>query len=175
VIALLVIASALLGGLGRRVAGGSFEQWTGINLGDYPVRAFFGATLAAGCFLGSHQLWSLTLILSGFLGCAIPNFGGIGMGRSGNPWQQDAGGLNSHGTYSMGITALPLAYFNWHGLIFIIAAGYAIVPFYELGWRITGKAGRPGLPLGLRGGSELGELFWGAACGIGAFAAAYVT
>jgi hypothetical protein len=36
--------SFLLSAPGRRVAGGALQQWTGRDIGDLPVRIFFGGT-----------------------------------------------------------------------------------------------------------------------------------
>jgi hypothetical protein len=166
--------AVVLGGLGRRVAGGAFQQWTGLDVGDFPARAFFGLTLTISLMLGHYEWWCWLIILFTFLGCSIPNFGGIALGRSGNSYRRDALGLTAHGALSMGITALPLAYFHPYGIIYLVLAGCLIVPMYEIGWTLAGVRGRALLPLGLRGGSELGELFWGGTCGVGAYLAGVV-
>jgi hypothetical protein len=171
--AIFILLSAFMGALGRRVAGGAFEQWTGKDIGDYPVRAFFGLMLALAAFMGSG--WNpvaFLLIPSTFFGCSIPNFGSIAMGRGasagGTSWKHDAIGLTGHGVLSMAITASPLVFFNSDWTLLILA-GFLIVPAYELGWSITGIEGKKEWPISIRGGSELGECAWGAACGLAAY------
>ena len=172
---------ALMGSLGRRVAGGGFTQWTNINLGDLPVRLFFGLMIAVSAFLAGLPLaHAATLIVAGWIGTTIPNFGGIGFGRSGNPWWKDALGLLAHGTIGMLVLALfmvlPMAGATLFAVfgqgitlataIAAVAGGVAIVPAYWIGWSISGVSGKASFPLGLRGGSELGEVLWGAAVGV---------
>lgn len=171
-IILAIAGAALMGALGRRMAGGVFEQWTGKDIGDYPVRAFFGLMLACSAFIGSYEWASFLLIPSTFFGCSIPNFGGIAMGRGasagGTSWKHDAIGLTGHGVLSMAITVLPLIFFHsqWY---LLLVAGFLIAPAYEIGWSVTGVPGRKSWPFGLQGGSEIGECIWGAACGIAAW------
>lgn len=180
----MILLSALLGAVGRRMAGGWFEQLTGKDIGDYPVRAFFGLMLACAALLGSSGVWaSFLLIPSTFFGCSIPNFGGIAMGRGasagGTSWTHDAIGLTGHGVFSMGITASPLIVLqalngyldaDFHSQWYLlIVAGFLIAPAYEIGWSVVGVPRRKSWPPGLQGGSEIGECLWGAACGVAAW------
>jgi hypothetical protein len=173
---LALCASALLGGLGRRVAGGGFQQWTGIDVGDYPARAFFGLTLAVSAAVGGTYNWGVPLlVLSTFLGCSIPmamsimgvRWGGMALGRDGGSWRRSAIGLTGHGVLSMAITAVPLCYFGGHWAQLLIA-GVLIVPAYEIGWDAIGTKSNTHLPPGFQGGSEIGEVLWGSLCGIAA-------
>jgi hypothetical protein len=174
---------AILSGFGRRVAGGAVQQWTGINLGDMPVRLFFGITLAVVALLAG-MVWprALMLIPAGWIGTTIPNFGGIALGRSGNPWWRDALGLTLHGIVGAMVLALvaaapwPLptpfsiaAFVDGYSLvsaICVLIAGLLIVPAYEVGWSVAGKSGRASFPLGFRGGTEIGEMLWGTVIGL---------
>jgi hypothetical protein len=172
--ALLPVA-AVLCGLGRRVAGGGFTQWTGINLGDLPVRLFFGLMIAVvGLLAGLAWPRAAALIVAGWIGTTIPNFGGIALGRSGNPWFRDAEGLAAHGLIGMAVLALfiaayPLWPLSGFGPLYVVGmtwGGTAIVPAYWIGWSVAGKSGNESLPVGFRGGSEIGECLWGAAVGL---------
>lgn len=171
-VVIFILLSSFMGSLGRRVAGGAFEQWTTKDIGDYPVRAFFGLMLALAAFIGSDNPWSFLLIPSTFFGCSIPNFGGIAMGRGasagGTSWAHDAIGLTGHGVISMAITASPLVFFDAQWWLLILA-GFLIAPAYEIGWSVMGVSGRKSWPISLQGGSEVGECLWGAACGVAAY------
>jgi hypothetical protein len=161
----------LLPGLGRRVSGGVVQQWTGYDTGDVPVRLFFGATcgivaLAAGAvWWQAMALWPLA-----FLTCSIGMFGGIAIGRSGNPWWRDVLGLEAHALLGWG-TILVVAWWLGDAWWWLAGGVASIALVYELGWIISGKVGNPALPLGFRGGSELGELLWGVALGAGIWGA----
>lgn len=168
------VLAIVLSGLGRRVAGGAVEQWSGRDVGDYPVRAFFGLTLAFSVWLGNWTLpwWVVLLVIpSVFFSCSIPNFEGIALGRGaatgGTSWREDALGLWWHGLIGMAIPAVVVGLCahgsNWW--LFIVA-GLLIVPAYEAGWKLWDKRFLYYMPEGLKGGSEAGELFWGACCGL---------
>jgi hypothetical protein len=177
----LSISAFWLPGLGRRIAGGAFQQWSRIDVGDYPARAFYGVTVwlvaVAG---GAAWLHALLLVPAIFLGCAVPNFSGIAMGRSGNRWWRDAAGMLCHGVLSLALAALVIALppsldigfaavartMNWTAFGCVVAVGVACPVLYEIGWSIAGLSGNPRLPLGFRGGSELGEFLWGVAIGV---------
>lgn len=177
---MIALLYAALGGLGRRVAGGAFQQWTNIDVGDYPARLFFGLTLAACMWIaGSSFLQGFYTIFAVFLGCSIPNdfkltvagrkieFGSIALGHGTSPYWRDAVGLTLHGFLGMLLPAV-IVYFMGHDWPLLLLAGLLIVPAYDLGWRIAGPAGVKWMPPGLRGGTEFGELFWGALCGLAA-------
>lgn len=163
------IIAAILGALGRRIAGGVFQQWSGLDAGDYPVRAFFGLMLMLSAAIGGYSSWPVLLLVpSTFIGCSLP-VGGIGMGR-GNPtrYWHDFWTVTAHGAGNMGLAALPYLWLGGHWW-WLLLAGFAIAPLYELGWRIDESVRRSILPLGLMWGSEWGEALWGAACGVAAW------
>jgi hypothetical protein len=169
---LIITASFVLGGLGRRVAGGAFQQWTGKDIGDLPVRLFFGACIALAALLAGATWWvAAFLILAIWAGTTIPLFGGLGMGRSGNDYWQDFGGMTAHGALGMSILMIPAPWLhiNWLPLWL---AGLSISPLYTVGWSLThqlpnGSREVAWLPYSLKGGSEVGEVLWGGAVGIG--------
>lgn len=166
----LVVLSLFLGAFGRRAAGGALNQWFRPNgprvMGDTPARLIFGVTVALPAFLCGAIWWqALLLIPAVWVGTTTGNFGSIALGRSGNPWWRDVAGLTLHGVLS----ALPpalLAIVFGYPWGFMLLSGFLIAPLYELGWIISGKSGNVKLPVGLKGGAELGEAFWGAACAI---------
>lgn len=171
VILLRTALAIVLPGIGRRVCGGAFQQWTGKNVGDTPARLFFGLTVCLAALLaGVTWWWCLALIPVTWVGTVTGNFGGIAMGRSGNPYWRDFAGMTLHGALS-GVLPAAGAWWLGYGWWAIAIAALTIAPLYSIGWMASGKAGNPKLPLGLRGGSELGELFWGGAMGLGTFLA----
>lgn len=162
----MIAVSFLIGALGRRIAGGAFQQWTGWDIGDHLVRLFFGATVAASAAMGGAGWWSLLLVLAVWIGCTIP-MGGIGLGRQpGGSWLHDAAGLTMHGVATGVLCALALTEWPPHVVASaMIVAGVFIVPAYEIGWRMA----RPTFPLGFRQGSEIGEALWGGTIAVGAY------
>jgi len=158
---------AVLPGLGRRVAGGAVQQWTGWDTGDVPVRAFFGFTCGlVGLAAGLVWWQALILWLAAFLTCSIGMFGGIAMGRSGNPWWRDALGLEAHAWLGWG-AILAAAWWLGDAWWWLAGGVASIALVYELGWIISGKAGKLSWPPGFRGGSEIAEFLWGVALGAG--------
>lgn len=179
----MILLVALMGALGRRVCGGAFEQWTGLDIGDFPVRFFFGLTVSLAAFLGGLVWWQALIAAPAiFLGCSIPltfrnlpligTIGSIHFGSAPDPlplWRR-ALGLLLHGVGNVaGVIALAV-YLKAHWAL-VLLGGLSIYPAYELGWRITGDPILPWMPLGLRSGSELAEAFWGAAVAVSVFTA----
>lgn len=178
----LLLLSFLLGGLGRRMAGGGFQELTGLDVGDLPTRAFFGATLASATFLGGvHSLWVLTMVITGMLGCSISMFDCLSMGREpARSWATDALGATKHGVLSMAITSLGmllvafLSDYHYIGANFIVlvVAGFTMAPMYELGWQLYEHRIIPRWPFVILGQpTTVGEFTWGGMCGVGAFLA----
>lgn len=177
----LFALSFVLGALGRRIAGGVLNQWfkpPGERVfGDHPARLIFGVTVAiSGLFGGWPALYAAALIPAIWVGTTIGNFGGIDLGRGNGTYWGDVAALTLHGVGGIATPAI-LAAWVWHapGPIFpILASGFAIGPAYTLGWALSGRIGNPHFPIGLRGGSELGEAFWGGAVAVGVFLAARI-
>lgn len=178
----------VLGGLGRRIAGGVLNQWAGLSgegdarvMGDHPARLIFGATVAFSAFLGGCP-WKLALILIPcvWVGTTTGNFESMAMGRGSHSKYHDWLGMTAHAVLSAILPALavfliyPALPWWWIGLLPLLAA-----PGYELGWFISELTGNsPSLrqniyynhiPNGFKGGTELGEFFFGGACALGAF------
>jgi hypothetical protein len=178
----LIILAALFGALGRRLAGGAFQQWTGLDVGDLPVRIAFAALIVAAAFLGGwhpHALtvlsivvppWSMPILLGlgVWIGSTMPMFSSIDLGKAEGTVPLDIAGLTAHGLLGIMLPA-ALAWWGAYAPLWLLAAGLLSAPAYWLGWTITGVRGAQWLPLGLRGGTEIGETLWGAAVGIGAF------
>jgi hypothetical protein len=165
-------AAFSLGGLGRRVAGGAFQQWTGLNIGDLPVRVFFALTVGASGYAGGMLWWhALVLAAATLPGTMTGNFNSMAMGRGTSSLLHDIFGMTAHGVLSALLPALGCWYagYSW---IWVAAAGLLAAPSYMLGWSATGRAGKPGWPLGLRSGTEIAEMVWGGLCGLGALLAA---
>lgn len=169
-IVLFSVVSFILGGLGRRACGGVLNEWAkalgwipenGRVTGDYPTRALFGLTVAAGAWLGAALWWhGLALIGAIFLGCAVPLFGGLGLGRGSDSYWESFGALTLHGVGGTALAAIGaglLGYPQW-GLFFL--AGLLCAPAYEIGYRVY-SVGQSWLPVGFRGGPQVGEFVWG--------------
>ena len=162
----------VLGAVGRRVCGGAFQQWTGKDIGDTPVRLFFGVCLGAAALIaGVHWYYCLALIPVTWVGTVTGNFNSMAMGRGGMSYAHDFFGLSLHGLLS-GILPAAGAYFAGYGYVAIAIAALSISPLYTLGWAMTGIQGKPSWPLGFRSGTEWGELLWGGAMGLGTLVAA---
>jgi len=173
---------ALMGALGRRAAGGGFQDATGINLGDFPTRAFFGLTIALAAWLGGVVWWqALLAALTVFLGCSFPvnvhipflgDFGGIHFADSDPlPFWRRAIGLGLHCVVNFAGVIAGAAFLglDWLG---VVLGSLAAIPCYALAWRLTGDAGLAWMPPALRDGRDWGELFWGAAVALSVYLSA---
>jgi hypothetical protein len=124
------------------VAGGAFQQWSGIDVGDLPARLFFGLTVGVAALLAGAVWWvALALIPAIWVGTTVGNFGGIGMGRSGNPYWRDFGGLTLHGLLGVAAPAL-LVWWVGHFWPALLLAGLSIAPLYTAGWAPRWQARR---------------------------------
>lgn len=174
---LLLLASFLLCGVGRRFAGGGFEELTGLDVGDLPTRAFFGATMTLAAFLGGvHSWWLLTMVITGMLGCSIGMFDCLSMGREpARSWATDAWGAVKHGVLSMLITSLAFLIVDLTGGGYrsdlpLVVMGFTMPLFYELGWRLYEGKLIPRRPMWILGQpTTVGEFAWGGMCGVGMF------
>lgn len=171
----LLIPLFILGGLGRRVAGGVLGQWFSYDSGALMSRGFYGFTVALAALLGGAIWWHSVLIIPAiYVGCTWPNemtfpswtgikpIGGIGLGRQpGGSFWRDAIGLEVHGiigTALVVIGAFFAGYLLWWAPLL---AGLLIVPLYLIGWSMTGASVNSRYPFGFQLGSEWGEFLWG--------------
>ena len=174
---LLIALSMILAGLGRRIAGGSLNQWFSKSgervTGDTPVRLFFGATIAASAFMAGAVWWhALFLIPAVWVGTMISNFESLAMGHGQRSYVHDFIGLSAHGVLGAIAPTLLLWYLDYPAFYLAALGGVLISPLYTLGWwMIPSVAGNPKYPPGFRGGQELGEFFYGAVSAFGVFAA----
>ena len=175
---LICIISALLGAFGRRVAGGGFQDLTGINVGDTPVRIFFGLTIGAAALMsGVFWAYALALVILTFIGSTAGYFGGLGLGRPvrlplpANNYWKDFGEVTAHGVLSVILPCFGAWYLGYAWWLILIS-GFVIAPCYEIGYRIAPYAGvqygwvRPNWPLWLQGAVQFGEFIWGAVLGL---------
>lgn len=164
-------ASFLLGALGRRVCGGAFEQWTGKDIGDLPVRLFFGVTLgAAAALAGVPWYYCLALVPITWVGTTTGNFDGIAMGHGVTDYWTDFFRMSAHGLLS-GVLPFLGAWLAGYAVTPIAVAALSIGPCYTIGWLITGIRVRSNWPNGLRSGTEWAECLWGGAMGVGTYVA----
>ncbi|HEV7216849.1 MAG TPA: hypothetical protein VGP33_17215 [Chloroflexota bacterium] len=184
----LIIPLFLLGGLGRRVAGGVLGQWFNYDSGALISRGFYGLTVALAALLGGAIWWhSLLVIPAIYVGCTWPNnmtfpawtgiapVGGIGLGRqAGGSFWRDAAGLEVHGVIGTALVALGAFFAGYVAWWLMVIAGLLIVPLYLAGWQITGRPVNLRYPLGMQVGSEWGEALWGGAVAALAFTTAMV-
>lgn len=114
--------------------------------------------------------WRLAILpVALFVGCVFPWWGSIDMGRDKGSWLIDAALQTARGV----LWVLPAAcLLVWtHGWLaggIVAATGLLCAPLYELGWRTRSKV------RGFAQGSEIGEVYFGAAIGAG-LAAAIIT
>lgn len=165
----------VLGAFGRRAAGGVLNQWTGRPdsrplTGDTPTRILYGVTIGLAALLGGALWWhALLTVPAVWVGTTTGNAGSMAMGRAQTPFWRDFLGMSGHAALSA-ILPTALAFGvganGWWTLLTLAAA-----PLYDIGWALAGKTGNPRFPLGLRGGSEIGEALWGAAVALGAYLA----
>lgn len=172
VIGIKLIVSGLVGGFGRRLAGGLFQQWSGLDWGQ-PVRLFFGFTCSfAGWLAGAGWMEALALAPLVWVGTTLGLFGGLGMGRGSQGYWRDFGTMTLHGVLSV---ILPCAWAVWLGYAWwpIALSGLLIGVAYEAGYRLIGLNPQPypfnriSWPAGFNGAPEWGELIWGAVRGVG--------
>ena len=149
---IFAIPSLILGALGRRVAGGLIQDWTGVNTGDHPVRVFFGAMIALSAWLGGASPWMAVAILAGtWAGSTTGNNGGMAMGRGDHTFASDFARMSLHGL----AIAVPVAFaamvygavqyrtimvFDQVPLVLCIAC-LACAPCYAAGWWIAELTG----------------------------------
>jgi hypothetical protein len=101
------------------------------------------------------------LILAAWIGCLLPWWGTIDMGRKEGNWFRDFVVITFRGA----LWTLPMAaVFAYAGLtavaVSLFAVGLAMGVWYEAGWRT------PSTCPGFSQGSELGELYFGFAYGL---------
>jgi len=166
---ILLLVSALLGAVGRRVCGGLYNSITGKRSpgGDLPVRIFFAITLAASAYMGGIIWWAaLVLIPLNWVGTTTGLFDALAMGRGGNGYWKDFLWMTLHGVLSSGLPAILFYVVGglWPALI-AFSGGLVISPCYTVGWCMTGLYGRRDWPKGMQQGTEVAELLWGAAMG----------
>ena len=178
----LSLLSFLLGGLGRRIAGGALNQWAGLPggvngrvMGDTPARLIYAALIAICASLAlAPPLVNPVILVAVWIGSTTGNFDSIGMGRGGHPFWRDYLGMTAHGAICAAILLVSLAVLgrfiplpSWWWLA---GAGfYYAASAYELGWIVTGRTGNRRLPVGLQTGSDLAEFIWGGLCGLCTF------
>lgn len=189
VIILLSLIAFLLGAVGRRIAGGVLNQWAhktdGVSrvMGDTPARLIYGAALGLAALMGGAVWWvALVMVPAVWVGTTTGNFNGMAMGRAEFSYWHDFAGMTVHGALAAGFPVALTVYAGavW-GSIWIAATCLACAPLYTVAWATAEHLGTQAVPasgvprrhllLGFNGGSELGEAFWGGACGIGTFLA----
>jgi hypothetical protein len=153
-LALELLIAFILGGFGRRFAGGLLGQWFG-NIGGTQVgRAAWGVLAAVVAFMSGLPLGWAVLVGFGFpIGLILKaNAPGMAMGRGIDEFGSryldarkrwiDAGWLTWHGLVVAGMPILALFTFGWwtSGAVFrgtsaIALAGLLCAPIHELAWR----------------------------------------
>lgn len=166
---LWLIAAFLLGAIGRRVCGGAFQQWTGRDIGDLPVRLFFGLTLAIAAGLAGALWWQMAAIIPlTWIGAASGNFNSMAMGHGKDSYLHDTLGLSAHGLISGGLLALPFLTPGhvghwWWPLI----GGLSCAGTYEIGWTWNLQQG----PSWVSGPTQVAELLFGGLMGVALYLA----
>ena len=167
----------ILGALGRRIAGGGFQQLTNINVGDTPTRIFFGLMIAACALIVGIHWWLVLLGLTilTFIGSTTGNFNATAMGTGGNPLWKDFLFMSLHGFLSVvgpTIGAWYLGY-SWE---WILASGLIVSPCYMMGnllfsvfSKMSGLTSGEltGWPAWLCQRVQFSEFIWGGLLGLG--------
>lgn len=168
---LQLILAAILGAIGRRIAGGILNQFSHNSrvMGDTPARILFGILVAV---LPAIHDYRLLLFIPGiWAGTTISLFNSIGMGRGSDNYWRSFFGLSLHGIAGTILPAIA-AYALGDAWLPLVIAGLLIAPCYTLGWSLTGKDGvRPSFPVGLQNAPEIGEALWGACVSVAAMLA----
>lgn len=162
---LYITLSFVLGAIGRRTAGGSFQQWTGKDIGDLPVRLFFGATIAAAAWMGGADGQQIAAVIPlTWFGAASGNFHSLPLGRGNTSYLHDFIGLTLHGVISGVLLVIPFVERHWW---WPLIAGLTCAPCYEVGYRLDWQRG----PGWMTGPTQVAELLFGGLLGIGVYLA----
>jgi len=193
---LTCLAGALLGGFGRRIAGGLIGDWFGRPLKHLIATIVFGVFIGAAFALGGGPLWLAAVLGFGVWAghCAVGLRDAAGMGRFGPDnasftWKRFARDFAMLSVYGAGVVAIGALAAGHHTLyvmrngptfgftlnftpswmqLGLLAAGLTISPVYAACWAAWTRRFVP-LVVGVsRNPLEMGEWVWGAALGIGA-------
>ncbi len=134
-----LVAAAILGGFGRRVAGGLLED---INNGqrtpggDYPVRAIYAFVMADVALLHDAGWWSVAIFVAVFVGACM----GSPWGRSGGGkwWWQAWDGFLAY----VWTAAVLVGMQHWAGAGLVLVAGSAgavVVMKYVFPLKLSGN------------------------------------
>lgn len=196
----LGVLAFILGALGRRIAGGVLNQWASPStngagttvMGDTPARLIYSVNVSLAVILSAvvvhhmsipNSLAALAMVLAVFVGTTTGNDNSLSMGTAGYTFKHDFLGMLVHGIESAilpgAVIGLATRFCLGEGLsqVFTIAAiaattiavGCPVV--YYVGWRIAGLKGASYMPLGLKGGTEIGEALWGGLTALTVFTA----
>lgn len=139
---LWVPVAFLLGALGRRIAGGGFQDLTRLDIGDLPVRIFYGATVALAALIGGAVWWvALLMIPAVWVGTTTGNFESMCMGHGKYTFRHDFLGMTEHGALSAVLPAVVvcLAGFVWGAIAVFLVITFTASPSYMFGWWIEGR------------------------------------
>lgn len=177
----LAVVFFILGGFGRRIAGGYLNQLFHKNesrgervMGDTPARLIFSGIVALAFFVSGALWWhALLMVAAVWVGTTTGNNESLDMGRGKTSALHDWCGMELHGLASAFFPCLLVWWFEY--TIWPVAlSNLLIAPLYETGWQITsGNGARPRMtwPRGFRGGTEIAEFLWGGTCAVGALLA----
>jgi len=195
IIVALGVLAFIMGGLGRRIAGGVLNQWKSPStngagvavMGDTPARLIYSASVSLAVILSAVvvpttlMFWCLAacMLPAVFVGTTTGNNNSLSMGTADDyTFKHDFLGMLVHGIESAvlpGMVVLlafiPASIREAVILSAILEASIAVgCPLaYYVGWRIAGLKGASYMPLGLKGGTEIGEALWGGLTALSAF------
>lgn len=150
----LGLALPLLGALLFRIRGG-WLSLPSTTLG----RLAWSCGMALGVAGATLDAWALALAPALFVGCVLPWWGSLDLGRNeGEAWR-DALVMTARGVLWVLPAAGLVAWWRGWPAVGLVVAGLACAPAYALAWRIPSNA--PGFARG----PELGEVIFGAAIG----------
>ena len=156
-------AVAFAGGMGRRIAGGVYNDWMGHASpgGDWPIRAIEGALFVGIALAGGFPL--LWAVLIG-IGVTL----GAGLGSPTVTPDPYAVGLFN---YLMPGIVIGLGAGHAIGMVVVFAAGASAGLIVRALKGVTA----PWLPRGFQGDTNLMEFAWGGTMGLAVFVAGVIT
>lgn len=157
----LTFALVPVGAILFRIRGGLFD------LGSTTVgRLIWSVGMAMLVVIASVDWRAIALAPALFVGCVLPWWGSIDMGRNEGSRALDALLQTARGVlWVIPAVGVILWIDGRLGAALVAVSGLLCAPAYELGWRIPSRV------RGFAQGAELGEVFFGAAIGAGLAAA----
>jgi hypothetical protein len=175
--ALLLMAAAIGGAIGRRIDGGVLQMWTGRDPGKIATRLILAVAIAFPMQLaGLPAIEMLAFVAATWVGGVVGMWSGMSMGRVGDmqaPPVSTAAWLSAFGfmtLYGVGTVLPAVGVLWWFGWSFwpTLIVGLLCAPIYEIAFRWPWHI--PRLGCFRYDPPPTAELVWGALRGVAAVA-----